>query len=136
MVRDSALRVAGLLSARIGGPSVFPPQPASVTTEGTYGAIQWRASSGRGSQPSESLHIFQTHCSLPLYTTFDAPSGEACVARRDVSNTAMHALFLLNDVTFVEASQALGRTFADLPGSVDDRVEELFRRVVCRCPMP
>src|SRR5207302_3638180 len=40
-IRDSLLAVSGLLSAKIGGPSVFPPQPASVTTEGVYGAIKW-----------------------------------------------------------------------------------------------
>ncbi len=36
-LRDAALASAGLLSRSIGGPSVYPPQPASVTTEGTYG---------------------------------------------------------------------------------------------------
>ncbi len=132
MVRDSALRVAGLLSTKIGGASVFPPQPASVTTEGAYGAIQWKASTGED-RNRRSLYTFSKRTApFALYTTFDAPCGEACVARRDVSNTAMHALFLLNDVTFVEASQALGRTFTELPGSMDARVAELFRRVVGR----
>ena len=46
IVRDSALQSSGLLSERIGGPSVFPPQPASVTTEGAYGALKWKTSTG------------------------------------------------------------------------------------------
>ncbi len=134
MVRDSALRVAGLLSTRIGGPSVFPPQPASVTTEGTYGAFQWRASAGED-RGRRSLYTFSKRTApFALYTTFDAPSGEACVARRDISNTPMHALSLLNDVTFVEAAQALGRIFADASGPVQVRIRELFRRFVCRSP--
>ena len=134
MVRDSALSVADLLCTKIGGPSVFPPQPASVTTEGTYGAIQWRASTGED-RYRRSLYTFSKRTApFALYTTFDAPSGEACVARRDVSNTPMHALSLLNDVTFVEASQAIGRTFAGLPDPVELRVRELFRRFVGRDP--
>ena len=44
-----------------------------------------------------------------MFTTFDGPSGEACVARREVSNTPLQALTLLNDAVFVEAAQALGR---------------------------
>ena len=134
MVRDSALRVADLLCTKIGGPSVYPPQPASVTTEGTYGAIQWKASTGED-RYRRSLYTFSKRTApFALYTTFDAPSGEACVARRDISNTPMHALSLLNDVTFVEASQAIGRTFAGLPVPVEVRVRELFRRFVGRTP--
>jgi hypothetical protein len=134
MVRDSALRVAGLLSNKMGGPSVYPPQIPTVTTEGAYGAIQWRASTGED-RYRRSLYTFSKRTApFALYTTFDAPSGEACVARRDVSNTPMHALFLLNDVTFVEAAQELGRTFASMPGPVETRIAELFRRFVARAP--
>src|SRR5207248_3082526 len=46
LVRDSFLKIGGLLTSKIGGPSVFPPQPASVITEGTYGGLAWTASSG------------------------------------------------------------------------------------------
>ena len=134
MVRDSALRVADLLGTKIGGPSVYPPQPASVTTEGTYGAIQWRASTGED-RYRRSLYTFSKRTApFALYTTFDAPSGEACVARRDISNTPMHALSLLNDVTFVEASQAIGRAIAGQPEPVNVRVQDLFRRFVGRAP--
>ncbi len=45
-LRDSALATAGLLSREIGGPSVYPPQPASITTDGTYGALTWPESHG------------------------------------------------------------------------------------------
>jgi hypothetical protein len=134
LIRDAALKAAGLLSPKLGGPSVFPPQPASVTTEGTYGAIPWKASEGED-RYRRSLYTFAKRTApFALFTTFDAPSGEACVARRDVSNTPMHALFLLNDVVFVEAAQALGRLIAGQPGSVEERVEGLFRRLVARAP--
>ena len=43
-VRDAALRASGLLTEKIGGPSVFPPQVAGITTEGAYGPLQWKVS--------------------------------------------------------------------------------------------
>ena len=69
-----------------------------------------------------------------MFNTFDGPSGEACVARRDVSNTPLQALTLLNDTVILEAAQALGRQFAAQPGTVKSRVENLFRRCVTRPP--
>jgi hypothetical protein len=69
-----------------------------------------------------------------MFGTFDAPSGEACVARREVSNTPLQALTLLNDSVFVEAAQALGRSAAARQGSVETRAAELFRRCLVRPP--
>jgi hypothetical protein len=134
VVRDAVLRAAGLLSSKLGGPSVYPPQPPSVTTEGAYGVLKWVPSQGED-RYRRSLYTFAKRTApFALYAAFDAPSGEACVARRDVSNTPMHALFLLNDEVFMEAAQALGRTFASQPGTDRVRVAGLFRRFVARLP--
>lgn len=134
ILRDSVLRAAGLLSTKLGGPSVFPPQPASITTEGTYGAMPWTASTGED-RYRRSLYIFSKRTApFAMLTTFDAPSGEACLARRDVSNTPLQALTLLNDVMFTEASQALGKSLASSTGSVDDKLRVLFVRTLSRPP--
>jgi len=134
ILRDSVLRAAGLLSAKLGGPSVFPPQPASITTEGTYGAMPWNASTGED-RYRRSLYIFSKRTApFAMLTTFDAPSGEACLARRDVSNTPLQALTLLNDVMFTEASQALGKLLARSAGSVDDKLRVLFVSTLSRPP--
>ena len=69
-----------------------------------------------------------------MFGTFDAPSGEACVARREVSNTPLQALTLLNDSVFVEAAQALGRSASVNTGTVESRAVELFRRCLVRPP--
>ncbi|HSH95489.1 MAG TPA: DUF1549 and DUF1553 domain-containing protein, partial [Roseimicrobium sp.] len=132
LVRDSALKAAGLLTEKIGGPSVFPPQPAGVTTEGAYGKLDWVTSTG-ADRYRRGLYTFSKRTApYAMYTTFDAPSGEACVARRDVSNTPLQALTLLNDTVFLETAQALGRTVAVREGSVEERVQWLFRRCLTR----
>lgn len=134
LVRDSALKVSGLLSPKIGGPSVYPPQPASVTLEGAYGGINWTASSGED-RYRRGLYTFSKRTApFAMFTTFDAPSGEACVARREVSNTPLQALTLLNDAVFIESAQALARQLAKVPGSPQDKARELWRRCLTRPP--
>ena len=107
-MRDSALAAAGLLSERIGGPSVFPPQPASVS-EGSYGGMNWNVSQGPD-RFRRGLYTFSKRTSpFAMFATFDGPSGEECIARREVSNTPLQALTLLNDAQFVEIARGLAR---------------------------
>jgi hypothetical protein len=133
-VRDAVLRASGLLSAKVGGPSVFPPQPPNVTTEGTYGQLAWTASTGPDRYRRGLYTYSKRTAPYAAFATFDAPSGEVCVARREVSNTPLQALTLLNDPVFVEAAQALGRLMAGRPGTVEERVEYVFRRCLTRPP--
>jgi hypothetical protein len=134
VIRDSVLQVSNLLSPKMMGPSVFPPQPASVTTEGTYGQVNWRPSPGED-RYRRGLYTFSKRTApFAMSATFDGPSGETCLARRDVSNTPLQALTLLNDVVFTDAAQALGREFAANPASVDERIKLLFRRCLTRPP--
>ncbi len=132
VLRDAVLRSSGLLSMKLGGPSVFPPQPAEVTTDGTYGGLAWNVSPGLD-RHRRGLYTFSKRTApFTLFGTFDGPSGEVCIARREVSNTPLQALTLLNDLTIIEASQHLGRTVAEEKGAVKERVSRLFRRVLVR----
>jgi hypothetical protein len=134
LVRDLALKSSGLLSNKIGGPSVFPPQPAGVTSEGTYGPLTWTVSEGED-RYRRGLYTFSKRTApYAMFTTFDAPTGEACVPRRDVSNTPLQALTLLNDMVFVETAQTLGRLVAARQEPVEARVAYLFRRCLTRPP--
>ncbi|MFO0925706.1 MAG: PSD1 and planctomycete cytochrome C domain-containing protein [Gemmataceae bacterium] len=133
-VRDLVLRASGLLTETVGGPSVFPPQPPEVTTEGTYGQLNWRPSTGRD-RYRRGLYTFAKRTApFALFGTFDAPSGEVCVARREVSNTPLQALTMLNDVTTLEAAQELARQTVGWKGDERDRLRSLFRRVLVRPP--
>jgi hypothetical protein len=132
LIRDVVLRASGLLADRLGGPSVFPPQPASVTTEGAYGALPWNPSGG-ADRYRRGLYTFSKRTTpYAMFATFDAPSGESCVARRETSDTPLQALTLLNDTVFIEAAQALGRSTAVRPGPPEARAAWLFRRCLVR----
>ncbi len=137
LVRDAALQASGLWSRRIGGPSVFPPQPENVTTEGAYGRLNWTTSTG-GDRYRRGLYTFAKRTApYAMFTTFDGPSGEACVARREQSNTPLQALTLLNDTVFLEAAQALGSQAATREAaSVEARAAWLFARCLSRPPSP
>lgn len=136
MIRDTALMTSGLLTDKLGGPSVFPPQPPGVTSEGTYGALAWTPSTGED-RYRRGLYTFTKRTApFAMTLTFDGPSGEACVARREISNTPLQALTLLNDTVFTEAAQSLGKLLAARPGSLEARVDYLFRRCLTRPPSP
>jgi len=134
LVRDSALAAAGLLSERIGGPSVFPPQPASVS-EGSYGGMTWTVSQGPD-RFRRGLYTFSKRTSpFAMLATFDGPSGEECMARREVTNTPLQALTLLNDAQFVEIARGLaGTVLASSSGPPEEIAGTLFRRCLVRRP--
>ena len=133
MIRDAALRISGLLTEKLGGPSVRPPQPASVT-EVAYGGAAWNASTGPD-RYRRSLYTFSKRTApFAMYAIFDGPAGDTCITRRDVSDTPLQALTVLNDIVFIEAAQAIGKTFAALPGDDATRIADLFRRCFSRPP--
>jgi hypothetical protein len=133
IIRDAALASSGLLTEKIGGPSVYPPQPDGVE-EAAYGKSVWTPSTG-ADRWRRSLYTFSKRTApFALYNTFDGPTGEACIARRDVSNTPLQALSLLNDIVFTEAAQALGKNLAGRKSGDVEKLDEAFRRIVCRIP--
>ena len=131
VIRDSMLTAAGLLSTKMGGPGVRPPQPEGVT-EVAYGSPKWRVSKGED-RHRRSIYTFQKRTApFAMATTFDGPTGEACLVRREVSNSPLQALTLLNDPMFVEVARTLGA--AALQAGSDDatRLADLGRRLLSR----
>jgi hypothetical protein len=134
MVRDSALVASGLLSEKIGGPSVYPPQPPGVSSEGAYGPLDWKTSEGPD-RYRRGLYTFAKRTApYAMTATFDGPSGEVCLARRDRSNSPLQALTSLNDAAFMECARALGKLTAKADGDDASHVEMMFRRCLTRPP--
>ena len=131
MVRDSLLQASGLLADKMYGPSVYPPQPASVTAL-AYGNSSWTASTGED-RYRRSLYTFSKRTApFAAYAVFDAPSGEKCVVRRNRSNSPLQALTLLNDAMYLEMARALGQRVTGMPGTPSDRVNNIFKACLSR----
>lgn len=134
MVRDGVLRASGLLSSKMYGPSVFPPQPASVTTDGVYGAVKWTPSVGEDRYRRGLYTFLKRSIPYAMFATFDGVTGETCISRREVSNTPLQALTMLNDEVVLEAARHFGKQLAEQDGTVDAKVASLFRRCLTRTP--
>ncbi len=136
MVRDIALSASGLLSPKIGGPSVFPYQPDGIW-DLPYNDDKWTMSKGED-RYRRGLYTFVRRTSpYPSMTVFDAPSREVCTVRRVRTNTPLQALTMLNDPVFVEAAQALAkRVMHEAGSSPADRATLAFRLCTGRRPKP
>ncbi len=132
-IRDTILAASGLLTRKIGGPPVFPPQPAGVTSL-SYGALQWKTATG-ADRYRRGLYTFTKRTApYAMFTMFDGPTRETCIVHRGRSNTPLQALTMLNDVVIVEAAQAVAAQLAADPGTVEDRIGRLWERFLGRLP--
>jgi hypothetical protein len=109
MVRDQALALSGLLSRKLRGPSVYPPQPEGLWQAAFNGERTWQTSQGADRYRRGLYTFWRRTIPYPSMTTFDAPSRETCSLRRFRTNTPLQAFVTMNDPVFVEASQALAR---------------------------
>ena len=134
IIRDIALDAADLLTPKIGGASVYPAQPDGILA-GRATPAQWEPSTGED-RLRRGMYTWvwrlTPHPHLPL---FDAPDGVTACTRRDRSNVPVQALTLLNDPTFVECSQALGRRVIRTDSASDsDAIQFLFQTCLSRLP--
>lgn len=136
VIRDTALAVSGLLSQKVGGPSVFPPQPDGVMTLGQM-KRPWVASSGPDRYRRGLYTFFWRATPYPGLTVFDAPNANQACTRRDRSNTPLQALTLLNDPSFVECAEGLASRVIGATGSSDPgQIEHAFQVTLGRPPIP
>jgi hypothetical protein len=134
-VRDNALAVAGLINLDIGGPSVFPYQPAGYYANLQFPDRDYIADTDQRQYRRGVYMHWQRTFLQPMLANFDAPPREECTAARTVANTPQQALTLLNDPTFVEAARVLAQALLEGPNRPDaDRLARLFERVLARTP--
>jgi hypothetical protein len=139
IIRDASLLSAGILSDKMFGPPVRPPQPAGIT-ETAYGSPKWKVSDGEDRYRRSIYTKVKRTAPFAMGLTFDAPSGEFCTARRDKSNTALQALTLLNDVMFMEICQSTALLLTNSKTTLDSGDKAIatkaFRRILTRPPTP
>ena len=134
-VRDQALFVGGLLSQKMFGPPVNPPQP-SIGLRAAFGSeIDWKVSAGEDRHRRALYTMWRRSNPYPSMAAFDAPNREVCTVRRVRTNTPLQALVTLNDPVYMEAAQALARrTLAEGGATTDDKIRYLFEVCLSRQP--
>jgi hypothetical protein len=133
-IRDQALQVAGLLSAKMLGPSVMPPQPEGLW-QVEYSDDKWVESTGEDKFRRGVYTFLRRTDPYPSMTSFDSTSREVCTVSRIRTNTPIQALVMLNDPVYIEAAQALARRVVNEGGaSTRRRAEWAFRTVLGRPP--
>jgi Protein of unknown function (DUF1553)/Protein of unknown function (DUF1549)/Planctomycete cytochrome C len=134
ILRDNALAAAGLLSAKVGGPSVFPPQPEGASKLGQI-QREWKVSEGEDRYRRGLYTHFWRSSPDPGLMVFDAPNSTTACTRRARSNTPLQALTLLNDEAYVEAAEALAaRVLKEAPAETDGRLRYAFELCTAREP--
>ena len=137
MVRDQALALSGLLSRKIGGPSVFPPQPDGLWQAAFNGQRTWSTSQGEDRHRRGLYTFWRRTVPYPSMAVFDAPSREICAIRRIRTNTPLQSLVTLNDPVYVEAAQALARRIVREGGAnAQSRARYGLQLCLCRPPRP
>lgn len=134
VVRDSIVQAAGVLSKKLGGPPVRPLQPPGIT-EVAFGSPGWDVSEGEDRYRRSIYTFIKRTAPFAMVTTFDGPTGEACIARRNRSNTPLQALTLLNDPMFIDLARMSGNHVLQRRDVGDEqRIVDLFRRLLTRTP--
>ena len=137
-IRDNALAASGLLVEKVGGKSVKPYQPDSLWIElGNFSHILLYFHQDHGDDLyRRSMYTFIRRTSPPPYmTTFDMANRDVCTVKREITNTPLQALNLMNDPQFIEAARVLAERAATEPGKdIGGKIAHAFRLVTSRLP--
>ncbi len=125
-VRDQALAACGLLSKKMYGPGVMPPQPEGIWLS-PYNGEKWLPSEGEDRYRRALYTYWKRTAPYPSMTTFDAPSREFCQSRRIRTNTPLQALVTLNDPVYLEAAQKLAYTMQKRGKTPEQQLKEGYR---------
>ncbi len=136
LIRDVALAASGLLAPVVGGPSVYPPQPAGVF-DFTQDKKPWIPATGNDRYRRGMYTYLWRSSPYPAMTVFDFPDANVACTRRNRSNTPLQSLTLANDQTFVEFAQGLAkRALVEIQGDDTVRMIAAFRWCFGRDPAP
>ncbi len=136
VIRDQALQASGLLTYKLGGPPVYPPQPPGIWRHVGRNAPKYVTSTGPDRFRRGVYTIWRRSAPYPAFVTFDAPDRASCVVQRPVSNTPLQALTLMNDRAYAELALGLAiRVLSTYPAGSDvERLTYAFRCCLVRPP--
>jgi len=131
MIRDGALKASGLMSLRIGGPSVKPYQPEGLWA---VNSEVYKQDSGENLYRRSMYTFWRRTNPPPSMNTFDAPTRSSCIVQRQKTNTPLQALVLLNDPQFTEAAKILFFNATKKYNLVNDQLVYCYRSLTGRKP--
>ncbi|PAW76015.1 MAG: chromosome segregation protein [Pedosphaera sp. Tous-C6FEB] len=133
MLRDQALAASGLLVEKLGGPAVKTYQPSGIWEDATFGNKRYVQDKGDALY-RRSVYVFWRRIVGPT-VFFDVATRQNCSVKSPRTNTPLHALATLNDITYVEAARALAQRTLLAGGDTDAaRLDHAFRLVTARKP--
>jgi len=132
MIRDYALRVSGLAALEMGGPPVKPYQPDGIWAEATFGKKKYKQDQGDDLY-RRSLYVFWRRIVGPTMF-FDVANRQTCSVKTAITNTPLHALTTLNDITYVEAARGLASRVIKDTDKPADRIESIYLHLMARPP--
>jgi len=127
-IRDQALAVSGLLSTKMYGPSVMPPQPDGIW-QTVYNGGNWVESQGEDKYRKALYTYLKRTSPYPSFLTFDAGSREVSTVRRTITNTPLQALVTLNDPVYLETAYHLAKIM-DQGSNVDTSIRQGYKKAV------
>jgi hypothetical protein len=134
IIRDNALQISGLLNTKMGGIAARPYQPTGHYRNLNFPRREYRPDQDEN-QYRRGVYVHWQRTFLhPMMTTFDANGRDECVVKRDMSNTPLQALNLLNDPTQVEAAKALAEILLSNEKDDDSRIDAAYTRTLARKP--
>ena len=135
MVRDHVLAASGLLHEELGGPSLYPYQPLGVWNPGNTSHVYPEPDSVPTDHHRRSMYTFIKRTAInPQMQLFDFPDRNLSSVRRQISNTPLQALNLLNDPQYTEAYRALATPAMGVSADADAQLTRLFRLATRRAP--
>lgn len=130
LIRDGALAASGLLVRNIGGPSAKPYQPDGLWAEITGNSRildQYREDIGQQLYRRGLYTFWRRTLPPPAMVTFDAPTRDVCIVKREETNTPLQALVLLNDPQFFEAARVLAQRVLKEKTTLSDQITLAYR---------
>jgi hypothetical protein len=137
VIRDSALFASGLLSTRVGGPSVFPYHPTGLWQEINNRpgySRTYKQDSGEKLYRRSMYTFWKRTVPPPSMAAFDAPEREYCQISRSRTNTPLQAFVMLHDPQFVEAARHLAGRMLVSADNDTKRIRNGFQRCHTRLP--
>jgi len=137
MIRDNALAISGLLSPKMHGPPIYPPQPTGIWRHVGRNAPKFNVAKGEDRFRRGAYVVWRRGAPYASFVNFDAPDRGACVVQRPRTNTPLQALTLMNDEAYVEMALAFAdRVLQSAKLGTEAKIDFAFKAALARAPKP